>query len=187
MFVLDRPELILTAIEFLTKLFGNAAFGVEVALDVIEGSFQLRDRSFQFASGGAFSREIGLERIAYAFETILFVLLEYEDLLLRVFELAAHCGRRSELLVDGCLRGRARPRDIDLGFQPGVCASLCSGSLRLLTRQACKIENERLERLATVGIGQRRFKRRETDFDAASQRVESALRRLRDVQIWGVG
>jgi len=36
-------------------------------------------------------------------------------------------------------------------------------------------------------LGGGRFKRREADFDAASQRVESTLGRLRDIQIWGVG
>ena len=182
--VFQRARLRVEAIEFLSKTFCQSAFGRQVAPGLVDGPFQLRGRSFQFGSGGSLFREIDLEGLACLLEAFLFFVLQHQDPLLRLFQRVTHVSARREFLIDGGLRRGASLRDVHLGFEPRIRASLYRRGLRLLARHPRKIENQRLERVAARRVRERGFERREANLHAAAKRIESTLRRLGHIHIW---
>jgi hypothetical protein len=81
-----KADLRVETIEFLSKSFCETALGRQIVPDLLDGPFQLRGGSFQFASCGAVFREIGLEGFARLLEPFLFFLLQPQDLLLRLLK-----------------------------------------------------------------------------------------------------
>ena len=129
MLVFQRPRLRVETIEFLSKTFCQTALGRQVVPDLLDGPFQLRGGSFQFASRGSILREVGLEGLTCLLEPFLFFMLQLQDLVLRLLKRVTGVSARRELLVDRGLRRSASLRDVHLGFQTRVRASVCSRGL----------------------------------------------------------
>ena len=147
--VLQRAQLLVESIEFLAKRSGLRAFSVQIVSRLVGGPFEHRRVAFQLGSGSALFRKFGLDSFASLIQAFFTVVLQDENSLLRLFQQPLQVGARRGFLIDGSLRQGARLPDVHLGFEPRIGACLHCRRLRLLTRHACKIENQCFQRVTT--------------------------------------